>query len=143
MARNTFTDPATGDHYDWQVNHDTEEAVSKARAITRTATTNNVGSVRQQGADGPLVLKFSGTILHRSQLREMWRWYELCRMQTIYFTDFDGQSYEVQISEFSPLRKRTLRNPRDPSLNHYWTYTITMDVFRPIDGDLADMGVTP
>lgn len=146
MARtpNYFSNPANGDRYDWPVNHDTEDAVSKARSITRSATTSNVGIVRQQGDDGPLTLKLSGTILHRDQLRAFWHWYALCRTQTIYFYDFDNQGYEVQITEFSPVRKRTLRNPRDPSAPlHYWTYSISLDVYALLEGDMADAGVTP
>lgn len=143
-SSNYFINPANGHRYDWPVNHDTEDAVSKARAITRTSTTNNVGVVRQQGDDGPLTLQYSGTILHRAQLREFWAWYALCRAQTVYFYDFDGQGFEVQITTFSPVRKPTLRNPRDPSAPlHYWTYSITLDVYRMLAGDMADAGVTP
>jgi hypothetical protein len=144
MARNRFTNPADGSFYDWQINHADEDAVSKSRNITRSGTTDNVGVVRQQGDAGPLTLKYSGTILHRAQLVEFWRWFEISRDQTIYFTDFDGQEFEVQITEFSPQRHRTLRNPRDPSAPlHYWTYSITLDVFAIRTGDMLDAGVTP
>lgn len=143
MARNKFTDPLTLASWDWPINHDEEQEVAKTRNISRSATTNNVGVVRQQGDDGPLTMKFSGTILHRSQLREFWRWYALCRTQTIYFTDFDGQEYEVQITGFAPTRHRTLLNPRDDSAPlHYWTYSIDLDVYKLRVGDMRDMGVT-
>lgn len=146
MARtpNAFVNPANGERYDWPINHADEDAVSKTRSISRSGTTNNVGAVRQQGDDGPLTMKVSGTILHRDQLRAFWKWYALCRTQTIYFYDFDDQGYEVQITEFSPTRHRTLRNPRDPSAPmHYWTYSLTLDIYRFLVGDMAAMGVTP
>jgi hypothetical protein len=139
MARNVFTNPATNETFNWPINHSEEEAVGKTRNITRSSTTDNVGAVRQQGDDGPLTMKLSGTILHRAQLVEFWRWFEISRTQTIYFTDFDAQSYEVQITEFSPLR-----NPRDDSApEHYWTYTLSLDVYRLIDGDMRIAGVGP
>lgn len=144
MARNRFTNPATGAFYDWPINHTEEEAAGKTRTITRTSNTGLVGLVKQQGDDGPMLMKLTGTILTRDQFRQMWAWYSLSRMQTIYFRDFDGQEAEVQVTSFLPKRERTLRNPRDPSIpHHYWSYTIEMEVYRFIAGDLADAGITP
>lgn len=144
MARDRFVNPANGGAYDWLVNHSDEGETGKTRNITRTANTGVVGLVKQQGDDGPYILKLSGTILHRSQLQQMWAWYALCRTQTIYFYDFDGQGFEVQITSFMPTRHRTLRNPRDPSAPlHYWTYNIEMEVYRFLNGDLVAAGVTP
>lgn len=144
MARNRFVDPASGISYEWQINHTEESDQGKTRNITRTASTAGVGVIRQQGDDGQLVLKFSGSILHRAQFRGMWQWYQLCRTQTIYFYDFDNQGYEVQITSFQYTRKRTLRNPRDPTTPyHYWTYTMEMEVYNVLGGDLAYAGVTP
>lgn len=143
MARNTFTDPATGNTYQWLINHDEEEDGGKTRTINRAGLTSNVGTVKQQGEDGPLMLRFRGTILDRSQYQAMWAWFELSRSQTIYFTDFDGQAFEVQITSFTPKRLRKARSPqRDPSTPlHYWQYGIEMEVYRVIAGDL--IGVAP
>lgn len=156
IANNTNVDPTTDRQmtkwqplsYTWDINHDTEQPFSKTRNIERTAP---VGSatipggrmlVKQQGDDGPLQIKVSGNILKRSHLRWMWRFYNLSRAQTIYFTDFDGAKYEVQVVEFAPTRKRTLNNYRDPSMpNHYITYEITMEVYTVISGDM--LGVSP
>jgi hypothetical protein len=145
MARNRFFNPATNETYAWPVNHNEEEETAKARNITRTAPTSGYGLVRQQGDDGPFLLKLSGTILDRAQLVAMWRWYAICRAQTIRFIDFDDQSYEVQITDFAPRRVRKAIAPRrDPSApTHYWTYTITMEVYAFIAGDMVGAGVTP
>lgn len=144
MSRNRFVDPASGIAYNWTINHTEESEQGKTRNITRTASTAGVGIIRQQGDDGQLILKLSGTILHREQFRGFWQWYQLCRTQTIYFYDFDDQGYEVQITSFLYARKRTLRNPRDPSAPyHYWTYTMEMEVYNVLGGDLGYAGVTP
>jgi hypothetical protein len=145
MARNQFINPATGATYSWLVTHTEEEDSGKARNITRTAPTSGYGLVRQQGDDGPFLLKLSGTILDRSQLVAMWQWYALCRTQTIHFLDADAQRYEVQITDFAPKRIRKALSPhRDASTPlHYWTYTIVLEVYAFIAGDMAGAGVTP
>lgn len=145
---NRFTNPANGDVYDWLLNHDEEDESGKERLIERTAPTGRVGStnvglVKQQGDDTPLLLKWRGKILERSQLVQMIAWYQLCESQTIYVRDFAGDEYEVVITAFKPLRHRTSFNPRGGSTNrlHYWTYSIEFEVLRVISGTWA--GVTP
>jgi hypothetical protein len=143
MARNTFTNPATGTSYEWPINHESEDAMGKVRNITRTSPTGNVGLVKQQGDDGPLLIKLHGTILSRAHYAAFWNWYALSRAQTIHFTDFDGQSYEVQITSFQPVRVRNLyRAGKDPHM-HHWTYDMEMEVYTLLAGDLATQGVTP
>jgi hypothetical protein len=144
MARDRFQNPVNGLVYNWPVNHSDEEAVGKTRPISATAPTGTGLLVRQQGEDAPMQIKWSGTIFHRSQFQQMWAWFNLSRLQSVYLYDYDNQGYEVLITEFQPVRKRTLRNPRDPSVPyHYWTYTITFDVLTFIAGDMAAMGVAP
>lgn len=145
MARNRFTNPVDGGTYDWIINHTEEEESGKTRQVTRAGLTDGVGMVRQQGEDGALVLHLRGTILDRSQYQAMWIWFQVSRSHTIYFTDFDGQSYEVQITSFQPRRIRKLTSPRrDPTTpNHYWTYSMDMEVINFLTGDLAASGVTP
>src|SRR3954454_3299927 len=132
MARNRFTNPATMATYDWPVNHSEEEPTGKTRNISRAANTGNVGAVRQQGDDGATVLTYTGTINTRAQLQQFWAWYELSKAQTIYFTDYDGQEYEVQITAFTPKRVRKLTSiSRDAGMpHHYYTYSISMEVLR-------------
>lgn len=157
--RNRFTAPTavpglpggtpgwSGDHtyYDWPVNHTDEESTGKARNVTRTANTANVGAVRQQADDGGVQLKLTGTILSRAQLLSFWTWFAYCKTSTIIFTDFDGQSYEVQMTDFQPTRKRKLRSiGQDPSIPfHYYTYTMTLDIYRFVAGEMFAAGITP
>jgi hypothetical protein len=135
--KNRFTNPATGAFYDWDINHDPEgeELAGKTRQITRTPNTSGGGVVLQQGEDGSYVIKLSA----------MWAWYRLCRTQTIYFRDFDGQDFEVVISSFQSKRKGKLGpSGRDPSVPyHFWEYTIEMTVVKFRSGDLATVGVLP
>jgi hypothetical protein len=143
--RNRFTNPSNGAFYDWQRNHDPrgEDELGKTRNIEHTAPTGNVGLVKQQGDDGPLVLRLSGTIVHRNQYQQFWQWYNLCRTQTIYFKDFDGQEYEVLITAFRPKRqgKLTSISPDPGMTQHRYTYTLEMEIVRVIAGDLAGLQI--
>lgn len=141
-TRNTFIDPA-GDraNYDWAINHSEEQEFGKGRNIEHGANTANTGYVRQQSDDGPMTLRLSGTILTKAQVVEMIAWYNLCETQTIYFEDFTGDKYEVVISSFKPIRRRTVSNPRDRvnAPYWYWTYDIEMDVVSFIDSIWEDV----
>lgn len=145
MARNRFTNPANGAFYDWPRNHSEEEEAGKTRNITRGPNTGNIGLIKTQGDDGPMLLRYRGFIVHRAQYIAMWSWYKLCRTQTIYFTDFDGQVYEVQITSFTPkrVRKHQAVSPDATMKGHYYEYGIEMEVYRFVTGDLATLGVTP
>ena len=135
-GRNTFIDPAGArPDYDWAINHSEEGEFGKARNIEHGANTANTGFVRQQSDAGPLTISVTGTILAKAQVQEMIAWFNLCETQTIYFTDFAGDQYEVTITSFKPTRHRTIRNPRDFANAPYWfwRYEMTMDVVRVID----------
>jgi len=141
--RDTFIDPLTGFEYQWKIGHDEESAVGKSRPINHSGNTAGTGLIRQQGEPGPLTLKYSGKILHLSQYKEMWRFYQLCESQTIYYKDFFGEEFEVVITQFEPVRKPTVKNPKDFANVplHYWTYTITMEVVKVRAGALV--GLSP
>lgn len=141
--RDTFINPRNGEQYEWQVGHKSEEPTPKTRQISESANTNNTGLVKQQGDVQPLVLKYSGSILHKHQNQEFWRWYQLCETQTIFFRDFAGNEYEVIITDYAPKREPTIRNPKDfkNAPLWFWQYTLTMEVVRVISGELA--GLTP
>jgi hypothetical protein len=141
--QNRFIDPATGDTYDWEANHSDEQELVKARNMTYTAPTGLVGLVKQQGANDPVILKFTGTISKRSMFQTMLHWYHLCAEQTIHFRDFDGEVYEVQITHFAPTRHRNLYRADRTNHQHYWTYEIELEVYKFIDGDYADAGIGP
>lgn len=154
MARvaNRFTNPKLGSVYDWPVNHETEEGMEKRRTIEHSAPTGqgsyaNVGLIKQQGADSPLVIRLAGKILDRDQHTAFLAWWKLCQTQTIYFRDFASNEYEVLITAYSPLRQRVVRNTRGgTSLSteapqNIWTYTLEMEVVRVIAGDYLGIPV--
>jgi hypothetical protein len=137
--RNRFKS-AGGSTYQWLINHTEEEEFGRRRNIDHSAPTSGIGHIRQQGDDEAMVLSLTGHILHRSQYVEMFKWFDRSRKETIQFRDFDMQEFEVIITSFRPVRKRTLRNPRDTSIpHHYWDYSMEMEVITFLDGDLEDM----
>lgn len=142
-SRNRFVDPAgVYPAYNWPVNHSEEEAFGRTHNVEQTATTNNLGLVRQQGPDDPLALKLSGTIFHEAQHGQFIGWWALSSQHSIYFYDFTGAGYEVTITSYLPTRKATLRNPRDRSIPlHYYSYTMEMDILRVLSGPWA--GIVP
>lgn len=138
--RNRFTDPTTGETYDWQINHDTEEEGGRQRDITLSGNTSGVGLVRQQGAQAPITLRYGGAILHLAQFEAMWHFFQLCESRTIFFRDFYGDEYEVTITAFSPTRQRG-RNFADPAIPlHFWHYTIEMQVMLVRSGTMSEVG---
>lgn len=129
MAQEQFRDGASLlATYTFAINHSDEQEGGPTRHVERTALTDGVGFVRQQGASTPRVFKFSGSILTTAQLNAMQSYYEACENRTVFFRDADGTEYEVLITAFSPIRKRTVRNSRDPSLLWYWTYNLEMEI---------------
>jgi hypothetical protein len=141
-GRDMFINPASGVTYEWPINHSDETQFGRSRSITTGGNTGHTGLALQQGDDAPMVLELSGTILHQAQFNAFVQWFALCAHQSVHFQDFAGDRYEVIITDFLPLRKRTLRNPRDASIPlHYWTYTLKMQVLGFVAGPWV--GVTP
>lgn len=142
--RDAFIDPKTLTVYEWPVNHspDGDEGGQKQRTITETANTGNVGLVRQQGADQGVTLKRSGTILTVAQEQEMWHWFKLCESQTIYFVEFDGTAFEVQIVAYDP-KKIGSGGPSKNGLGYFVKYSIELLVFKYLAGPAFAAGVSP
>lgn len=136
MSRNRFTNPDTNYTYDWLINFSEEDEFGKSRNIEHGASTSDLGFVRQQSDDGPLIIRVRGTILTLAQFTEFKEWFALCRTQTINFRDFADDEYEVIITKFMPTRQRTIHNPRDFANipYHYWKYELEMEVIRVISG---------
>lgn len=142
--RDAFIDPKTATIYEWPVNHSPEgdEGNQKQRQITQTANTGNVGLVRQQGADQGMTLKRSGTILTLLQEQEFWHWFGLCAGQTIYFVEFSGDAYEVQIVSYDP-KKVGSGGPSKNGLGYFVKYTMEMSVFTFLAGAAHNAGLAP
>lgn len=144
MARNTFSDPlGVTPNYVWPLNHHTETAAGRKRDVTATQNVAGTQLVTQQGDKQPFTLTYAGSILVRSQLVAMWQWEALCEHQTIYFTDFAGDSYEVLITDFEPIRVAARNRRGEPEGNPlwYWTYTLTMTVIAVRAGTVYDAGI--
>lgn len=114
--------------YPFEVNHSDEEGRDYNRSIERTAVTTGPKFVLQQGETAAGVLSFTGTFFTQAQHDAMKAYYDACSSRTVFFREWTGVEHEVIVTRFNPVRHRTLRNPRDPSLLHYWSYTLEMEV---------------
>lgn len=142
--RNHFIDPATTTVYPWPVNHSPEgdEGNEKKRTIQETANTGNVGLVRQQGGDQGMLLRRAGVILTLAHEEAFWHWFKLCESQTIYFVEFSGDAYEVQIIDYSPKRTGS-GGPSKNSKGYFTKYTMEMTVYAFLAGVAHNVGLTP
>lgn len=138
MSTVTFTNPRDSSTYSWPRNPSSEQPASKVRNIERTSNTGNVGSVKQQGDDGALILDWSIICETRAMEVALLTWYVTSKTQTIYVTDWDGEEYEVQIIAVS--RQRV---PSGGSSGEYAVYDLQLEVYRFISGVWFDAGVTP
>lgn len=144
MPRNTFHDPGSVlADYTWDIGHHEEQDAGRDLPVSEVANIANTQVILTQGDLSPVKFSYSGSILKREQLVEMWRWLALCQHQTIHFTDFAGDRYEVTITAFKPVRHpgRNLRGGAGAPL-WYWTYTIEMAVITAIAGPMVDAGLT-
>lgn len=144
MPRNTFTDPAgVVPAYTWDIGHNEEQDFGRETPVSDSVNVAGTRVITQQGDPSAIRLSYSGSILTRAQLVQMWKWELLCQTQTIYFTDFAGDEYEVVIDSFKPVRHsgRNRRGGTDAPM-WYWTYTIEMTVVRVLTGPLHDAGIT-
>lgn len=114
--------------YEFEVNHYEEEQAQRTHGMRRTANTSGTGYVRQQGGKSPDILSFSGAILTQSQYDAMVDYFEACSTRTVFFREYTGEEREVIITSFAPRRIATAKNLREPSLMHYWRYSIEMEV---------------
>lgn len=142
--RDAFINPATLEVYEWTVNHEYtgDTGNEKKRAITETANSGNVGLIRQQGADEGMILKRAGTILTVEQEENFWRFFKLCDTQTIYFVEFNGDAYEVQISSYNPKRQGS-GGPTRNGQGYYVKWEMDMLVFNFLAGVQHSAGLTP
>lgn len=145
MARTPeyFIDPTNGNTYQWDINHNAEDSTGKKRTIGHSAPTGKIGLNRQQGDSSPLTLKWKGSILKQSQLTQFIAWWQLCEFHSIHVQDFEGNRYEVIITDFQPTRIRLALNRRD-LVNmpfHKYEYTLEMEVLSIVSGVWA--GVSP
>lgn len=141
----TFTNPADGQTYQWPINPGFDgvtQPATKQRQIDRTSNTGNVGATKQQGDDGSYVLHWEPLIFHAEHERQLFAWFQLCKSQTIYLTDWNGEQYEGQIITLARTRQGAGGGPGDTnSRGFYETYVFEFEVWRFISGMLKDSGV--
>lgn len=114
--------------YIFAVNHSEEDGEARTYDVRRTATTGGTTFVRQVGESSPRVLRYSGVIFDPSQYDAMLDYFKASRTRTVFFREYTGEEHEVIVTGFNPMRVYTVRNPRHPSLTHYWRYDIEMEV---------------
>lgn len=132
---NIFTDPAgVKAQYTWTINQSEEEEVQRSRQMGDGAPTQDIGLMPQQGANYPLVFQWKGTIFTQADKDAMDSWYALCDSQSIYLTDFDGNEYEVLITDWGAQRVAVAWNRRG-QIPWLWKYTITIRVLNVLSGD--------
>lgn len=138
---NQWLDPAHGTFYQWPVNHNEEQPIGKSRQMADGAPTSNIGLIPQQGAATPLIRTLKGNMFDDAQHAANLHYWQLCEGQSIYFVEFNADTYEVIITDYEANKKRVARNPRFPAKTYIWEYTVTMRVLRALSGPWA--GVTP
>lgn len=138
---NHWINPKTNASYAWPVNHREEDPVGKSRQMGDGAPTSNIGMIPQQGAATPLIKTLKGRFFDDAQNAANLIYWELCEDHSIYFQDFNGDLYEVIITDYAPTRVAVARNPKFPELTYVWDYTITMRVLTAFSGPWA--GVSP
>ena len=146
MSQVVFTDPRTNSTYTWQVNppYDGPQAAQKQRQIQRTSNTGNVGVTKQQGDDGPYIIQWQVNVFHEAQQQALWHWYQLCKTQTIYLTDWEGNQYEGQITVMQEQWTGVLSGPGDATARRgFAKMEMSFEVYRFIAGVMAAAGVTP
>src|SRR4051794_29567892 len=132
MPREQFRDAAglmgaIPNPYSFEINHSDEEAIDQNLNLARQAVTTGPKFVLQSGEASPAVLRYTGTILTQAQYNAMQAYYEASQTRTIFFRDVNGLELEVLILRYAPQRKRTVYNPREPTLLWYWNYTLEME----------------
>lgn len=146
MAQVTFYDPRTTTTYVWPDNppFDGEQPSTKERQIDRTSNTANVGSVKQQGDDGPYLIDWKVNVFSAAHESAMWAWWQKCKSQTIWLTDAGGEVYEGQIIFLSRQRQGVIAGPKDSTDRRFYVvYEFKFEVYRFVSGLMHDAGVTP
>lgn len=129
MTANRFVDPRTGLGWDWPRNHAPDGAGERGiqRSIDHGATTGGTAVVRQQGADQPMTLPYTGLILDSTMHGHMVAWAKLGEAQTIYFYDACGDGFEVLVTTWKSA-------PFSLGNTVAWNYTLEMEVITVLTG---------
>lgn len=130
-GRDTLVDPSgVVGTYVFDIGHDEEEEFGSTTSIERTANTSGTGVVMQAGEPVIDPIRITGKAMKLSQYQKLVAFERQSKLNTLIWTDFFGDSYEVVISSFKAKRVRTLLNRRDlPNMRyHIYQYTLEMTV---------------
>jgi hypothetical protein len=126
--RDRFTNPRTGETYDFAINHFTEDVRRAAFDAELGAPNPDVGLVRQQGSEGIAPLSISGMIVDPAQNARFEAFFAECEDDELVFHDALGDEALVLIESYDSQLQRTPRNPHDPNLRLWWRYTLVMTI---------------
>lgn len=142
----TFYDPSDATTYVWPINppHDgVTQPSQKQRQIDRTSNTGNVGSVKQQGDDGPYILHWEPLIFSAAHETALWEWFKRCETHTIHLTDWNSEVYEGQIITLARQQIGALSGPGDTTTRKFYNkYVFEFEVWSFVSGLMATAGVT-
>ena len=143
---NQFIDPIPASAgglgtYNWLVNHLEAEGPFRSNNVEFEGRSDGQGVVPTGGENEPLILTLSGTILHKSQYIEFWKWRGIDH--SFHFLDFEGNRYEVSLLGFEPKKVRVALNSNDlvNMPGYKIEYTMQLWIMAIIAGELFDAGV--
>jgi hypothetical protein len=142
--RCAFIDPKTATVYEFHINPEPEgeDTAQIERSIETTANTGNTGLVRQQSDNKPFKRKLKGTMLTVSQEREFWKWWQLCKTQTIYFVDAFAAASEIQITLLNMPHVGTGQKLGEGQ-KYFVKWELELETYNFLAGPMAEAGVTP
>jgi hypothetical protein len=139
---NEFFDPAGNlPNYLWHINALEQEGPFRSDNVEFNGTADGRGLVPVGGSYEPLIITLTGTILHKAQDTEFWKWRHL--ENSFRFTDFELNSYEVSMLSYEPKKVRVALNPMDfDNMPGYKIeYSMKLWIIRIISGNLYDADV--
>jgi len=143
---NQFIDPIPASAgglgtYNWAVNHLEEEGPSRTNNVEFDGRSDGMGVIPTAGEWEPLILTLTGTILHRSQNVQFWKWRHIPR--SFRFLSFEGEYYEVSMLSYEPKKRAVAMNNADPTNMPAYVieYTMQLWIITILDGMLDDAGV--
>ena len=138
---NQFFDPAGNlATYAWQINALEQDGPSRSNNVEFDGSSDGKGLVPTQGEDEALLITLTGTILHRAQNIQFWKWRHI--ENSFRFTDFEANQYEVAMLAYEPKKIRVAYNPSDAAMRGYKIeYSMQLWVISILAGELLDAGV--
>lgn len=135
---NEFFDPAGNlATYQWHVNALEQEGPFRSSNVEFEGSSDGTVVIPTGGSYEPLLITLTGTILHKAQNIQFWKWRHI--ENSFRFTDFEGSIYGVSMLSYEPKMIRVALNPADPLMQGYKIeYSMQLWVMGISAGPLAD-----